>query len=139
MIAAYQKADESAKAGILSQIQSAIEAVQEKLQGLLPALHIQDAATQTKITAVVGIVLSEVESLAAIVPLANPKSSPMVMAQAARQAKKQAPLTAGEFVSSYNATLTAKTGNADLDRTTAGLQIHRHGKAARVASVGVLK
>ncbi len=73
LIAAYQKADESAKPGILNQIQSAIEAVQATLQGLLPALHIQDAATQAKITAVVGIVLSEVQSLAAIVPLVNPK------------------------------------------------------------------
>ena len=47
--------------------------MQANLQGLLPALHIQDAATQAKITAVVGIVLSEVQSLAAIVPLVNPK------------------------------------------------------------------
>lgn len=139
LIAAYQKADESAKPGILNQIQSAIEAVQATLQGLLPALHIQDAATQAKITAVVGIVLSEVQSLAAIVPLVNPKSSPTMMAQAARQAKKQVPLSASEFVSSYNATLTAKTGNADLDRATAGMQIHVHGKVARVASAGVLK
>ena len=41
------------------------------------------------------------------------------------QAKKRLPLSASEFVASYNATLTAKTGNADLDRATAGLQIHR--------------
>ena len=35
---------------------------------------------------------------------------------AAKQVKKQAPLTASEFVSSYNATMTAKTGNAELDQ-----------------------
>ena len=58
LIAAYQKADAAAKAGILKQIQTAIGAVQTNLQGLLPALHIQDTATQTKITAVVGIVLA---------------------------------------------------------------------------------
>ena len=57
LIAAYQKADATAQPGILNQIQSAINAVQANLQGLLPALHIQDTATQTKITAVVGIVL----------------------------------------------------------------------------------
>ena len=34
-------------------------------------------------------------------------------------------------MASYNATLTAKTGNAELDRATAGLEIHVHGKAAR--------
>jgi hypothetical protein len=38
------------------------------------------------------------------------------------------PLTAKEFVESYNATMTAKTGNAALDRATAGLKIHRHRK-----------
>src|SRR5579863_5332866 len=69
LIAAYQKADATTQPGILNQIESAIGAVQGNLQGLLPALHIQDATTQAKITAVVGILLSEVQSLAAIVPV----------------------------------------------------------------------
>ncbi len=137
LIAAYQKADATAQPGILNQIQAAIGAVQASLQGLLPALHIQDAATQTKITAVVGIVLSEVQSLAAIVPLVSGNASPAMMAKVAM--KRPLALTANEFVTSFNATLTAKTGNAELDRATAGLQIHRHGKAARWATVGVLK
>jgi putative salt-induced outer membrane protein YdiY len=88
---------------------------------------------------VVGIVLSEVESLAAIVPLVSADASTAAMARAAAQTKKQPPLTASEFVKSYNATLTAKTGNANLDRVTAGLKIHLHGKAARWATAGVLE
>jgi len=139
LITAYQTADATAKPGILNQIQTAINTVQANLQGLLPALHIQDAATQAKITAVVGIVLSEVESLAAIVPLVSADASTAAMARAAAQTKKQPPLTASEFVKSYNATLTAKTGNANLDRVTAGLKIHLHGKAARWATAGVLE
>lgn len=139
LIAAYQKADEAAKPGILNQIQSAINTAQANLQGLLPALHIKDAATQAKITAVVGIVLSEVESLAAIVPLVTPNASTKMMATAAAQAKKRPPLSAREFVSSYNATLRAKTGNADLDRATAGFEIHLHGKVERIATAGVMK
>jgi hypothetical protein len=139
LITAYQTADATAKPGILNQIQTAINVVQANLQGLLPALHIQDAATQAKITAVVGIVLSEVESLAAIVPLVSADASTAAMARAAAQTKKQPPLTASEFVKSYNATLTAKTGNANLDRVTAGLKIHLHGKAARWATAGVLE
>ncbi len=152
LVAAYQKADESAKPGILNQIQTAIGSVQGHLQGLLPALHIQDAATQAKITAVVGIVLSEVQSLAAIVPLVSGKGeapTPSARAtrsgqalaakSAARMGHPQLPLTASEFVASYNATLTAKTGNAELDRATAGLEIHEHGKAARWGTAGVLK
>jgi hypothetical protein len=139
LIATYQTAAETTKPGILNQIQTAINAVQANLQGLLPALHIQDAATQAKITAVVGIVLAEVQSLAAIVPLVRGNASPAMMDQAAKQTKKQLPLTASEFVKSYNATLTAKTGNAGLDRATAGLQIHVHGKLARWVTAGALK
>jgi hypothetical protein len=146
LITAYQTADETAKPGILNQIQTAINTVQANLQGLLPALHIQDAATQTKIAAVVGIVLSEVESLGAIVPLvsANAKATdsqrPHAAAEnATRVGHPQIPLTAREFVKSYNATLTAKTGNTDLDRATAGLKIHIHGKVARWATAGMLE
>jgi hypothetical protein len=138
LIAQYQKADASAKPGILNHIQTAIHTVQANLNGLLPALHIQDAATQTKITAVVGIVLSEVQSLAAIVPLVNPNAPPQMTATATKQAKMHPPLSAGQFVASYNATMTAKTGNAELDRATGGLQIHLHGKLARWGTAGFL-
>ncbi len=137
LISAYQKADATAQPGILNQIQTAIGTVQANLQGLLPALHIQDAATQTKVTAVVGILLSEVQSLAAIVPLVR---SPTVAAKSmALMGRPRTPLSASEFISSFNATLTAKTGNADLDRVSAGLQIHGHGKMARWGSAGILK
>ena len=159
LIVAYEKADSAAKPGILNQIQSAINAVQGNLQGLLPALHIKDAATQTKITAVVGILLSEVESLAAVVPLVSGQGqaaalraadSPFGSAQGGRgrlsphasvpnASQSKAPLSASEFVKSFNSMLTAKTGNAELDRATSGLEIHLHGKASRWASAGLLK
>jgi len=139
LIAAYQKADAAEQPGILNQIQAAINAAQATMDGLLPALHIKDAATEAKITAVVGVVLSEIQSLAAIVPLVDVGAAPATVARAAGRVKKQPPLTASEFVASYNATLTAKTGNADLDRATAGMRIHLHGKFARWTSAGLLK
>ena len=139
LITQYQKADAAAQPGLLNQIQAAMSSVQSSLNGLLPALHIKDPATQAKITAVIGILLSEVESVAAIVPLVSANASPGMMAVAAKQVKKQAPLTASEFVTSYNSTITAKTGNAELDHATAGMKIHLHGKAARWASAGLLK
>jgi hypothetical protein len=114
-------------------------ATQGTLNGLLPALHIKDAATQTKIAAVIGILLSEVESVAAIVPLVSAGASPAMVTMAVKQAKRQAPLTASEFAASYNATMTAKTGNAELDHVTAGLKIHGHGKITRWATAGWLK
>ncbi len=141
LIAAYQKADEAAKPGIQKQIQSAILAAQGNLQGLLPALHIKDTATQTKITAVVGILLAEVQSLAAVVAVAaiESQNAHPVAYNATRVGHPRVLLTANEFVKSYNASLTGKTGNAELDRVTAGLEIHGHGKVVRVASAGVLK
>jgi hypothetical protein len=144
LIAAYQKADAATQPGILNEIESAIGAVQSNLQGLLTGLHIQDAATQAKITAVVGLVLSEVQSLAAIVPIVK-GSGNSGQAQAAATAAKNGtirlkpPLSASEFVKSYNATMTAKTGNAALDKATAGFKIHRHATLARWATLGVLK
>ena len=147
LIAAYQKADDAAKPGILNQIQSAINAAQANLQGLLQGLHIKDAATQAKVTAVIGIVLSEVESLAAVVPLVKAQGSGFSVqgsvgarvTHASSDADAKAPLSANEFVASYNSTLTARTGNAALDRATAALKIHLHGKTERWASGGVLK
>jgi hypothetical protein len=139
LIAAYQKADSAEQPGILNQIQAAINAAQTTMGGLLPALHIKDAATQAKITAVVGIVLSEIQSLAAIVPLVGAGAAPAAVATAVKQVKKRPPLTASEFVRSYNATMTARTGNTDLDHATAGMEIHLHGKLARWASAGLLK
>lgn len=148
LIAAYQKADAAVKPGILDQIESAIGAVQGNLSGMLQGLHIKDAATQTKITAVVGLVLGEVQSLEAILPVVT--GAPVVGAReakipalgarsAARTGHPRAPLSANEFVKSYNSTLIAKTGNAELDRVTGGFQIHLHGKVERVVSGGVLK
>jgi len=142
LIAAYEKADASAKPGILNEIQSAIGATQANLQGLLAGLHIKDVATQTKITAVVGILLSEVQSLAAMVPVVQANQAKMstpAAKNAASVGHPRVPLSAAEFVKSYNSTLTAKTGNAELDGAAALLPIHSHSRVERVVSAGVLR
>jgi hypothetical protein len=139
LITAYQKADASAQPGVLNQIQVAVSTAQSTLNALLPALHIKDAATQAKISAVVGIVISEVDSLAAILPIVSSSTSPRMMFAAATQSRTRPPLTANQFAASYNSTMTAKTGQAQLDTVTSGLQVHAHPKAERWASAGFLK
>jgi hypothetical protein len=139
LIAAYEKADATTRPGLLNQVQATLATVQGSLNGLIPALHITDAATQAKVSAVIGLVCAEVDSLAAIVPLVNSSASPGMMAMAARQAKRSPPLTARDFVSSYNSTMAVKSGDAAVDRATAGMQIHLHGRVVRWASVGLLK
>ena len=139
LVTEYQKADAQAQPGILNQIQAAIATAQTNLSAILPALHVKDATTQAKITAVIGVVLSEMQSLAAIVPLVNPQASAAAVEMAKQQAETKAPLTANEFVGSYNSTMVAKTGNADVDRATSALRIHAHGRLERWATAGVLK
>lgn len=154
LVNAYQKADAAAQPGILSQIQSALNAAQGNLQGILPALHIKDAATQAKITAVLGILISEVQSLAAVVPLVQgpavararivaPESqdshSASAMGVETTVGHELTPLSARDFVKSYNSVMTAKSGNPSLDSSTRASQVHLHGAAVRWISGGVLQ
>jgi hypothetical protein len=144
LIAQYQKADAAGQAGLLGQIQDVMAAVESTMNGLLPALHVEDAATQAKVSAVVELVLSEIEAIASLIPAADPalvqKSAGLApQRRLAQLSARQLPLSADRFVSSYNTTMTKRTGNAELDRTTVGLRIHAHGKLERWASVGLLK
>lgn len=138
LIAQYQKAEAAEQPGLLNQIQGEVSTVQSNLSEVLPALHIKDAATQEKLTAVVGVLLAEVESVAAILPRTS-QASPRTARMLASSEQIKAPLTAKEFIGSYNKTMAAKTGEAELDRTTSGLKIHLHGKFARWATAGWLK
>lgn len=139
LLAQYQQADATAQAGILGKISTTASLVEANLSDLLVRLHISDPATQAKVTAVVALVNSEVQSLIAILPIVNAKATPAMIRLATRQAAKTPPLTASQFVVAYNSTITAKTGSANLDRVTSGLTIHQHSKLARYATVGLLK
>ena len=121
-IAAYEKADETSKAGILNEVQNVIGALQGNLQGLIQGLHIKDEATQRKIAAVVGLLQAEVDSLAAIVPVVQGQGRGTPASRRLAAGSKN-PLSAEEFVKSYNSALRAKSGDAELDRVAMGLRI----------------
>jgi hypothetical protein len=127
LITQYQQATDAAtQTSLLAKIQTAIASVRSNLSGLLAALHISDAATQSKVTAVIGLILAEVQSLEAIIPLVH--SGSVAQASAALKAGKvKPPLTAGEFRASYNTIMTAKTGSATLDSATAKCKLHGPG------------
>jgi hypothetical protein len=132
LVTQYQQATDAAtQASLLTQIQTAITTVQSNLSALLPALHITDAATQAKVTAVIGLILSEVQSLEAIIPILQPVvSSSTAVAKASAKlkvAKVKPPLSASQFRASYNAIMTAKTGNATLDGAAAKCKLHGPG------------
>jgi hypothetical protein len=132
LVTQYQQATDAAtQASLLAKIQTAITTVQSNLSGLLPALHITDPATQAKVTAVIGLILSEVQSLEAIIPIVQPvatSSNSAAKASAKLKAKSvKPPLSASQFRASYNAIMTAKTGNAKLDAASAKCKLHGPG------------
>jgi hypothetical protein len=135
----YGKADSASQPGLLSQIQAALDAVQSELPALVPALHIDDVATQQKVDALVGVVLAEVQSMVAIVPVVKETESSVTLRRPAKSAMRRIPLSASEFVGSYNTIMARKTGNGRMDEASSRLRIHAHGKIARWVSTGLLK
>jgi hypothetical protein len=132
LVTQYQQATDAAmQASLLAQIQTAITTVQSNLSTLLPALHITDPATQAKVTAVIGLILSEVQSLEAILPAVQPAVTSGGSAAKAsakpKTTKVTPPLSASQFRASYNAIMTAKTGNAKLDGAAAKCKLHGPG------------
>lgn len=136
LVTQYQQATDTAtQASLLTQIQTAITTVQSNLSGLLPALHITDPATQAKVTAVIGLILAEVQSLEAIIPVVQPVVQPAVASSTVaakantkpKTTKVKPPLSASQFRASYNAIMTAKTGNATLDGAAAKCKLHGPG------------
>lgn len=128
LVTQYQQATDAAtQASLLAQIQTAIATVQSNLSGLLPALHITDPATQAKVTAVIGLILSEVQSLEAILPVITSSASAANASVKLKAKSVKPPLSASQFRASYNAIMTAKTGNATLDGAAAKCKLHGPG------------
>jgi len=94
----YNSADASAKSGILVEIQTVLGVVTANLKAILPDIHVADAATQAKITAVVNLVADEFAALLNILPVVQGE-----IADHAEAKRLVAQLrTAGEFRSDYN-------------------------------------
>jgi hypothetical protein len=128
LVTQYQQAmDAATQATLLVKIQTAIATVQTNLSALLPALHITDAATQAKVTAVIGLILAEVQSLEAIIPVITSGASAAKASAKLKTAKVKPPLSASQFRASYNAIMTAKTGNATLDAAAAKCKLRGPG------------
>lgn len=118
LIDQYNNAAAADKPGLLAKIETVTATIDSNLNSLLPSLHITDQVTAAKITAVVGIVISEVQSLQALIPLvkSNAKKLP--------NGSLDVPLSAHQFKKSFNAIMTAPTGNVRVDNATKKLAIN---------------
>lgn len=123
LINSYNAAAATAQPGILSQIQSGLQAVIANFSGVLSALHISDAATQAKVEAVANLVLSEIQSLMELIPalkaaaVRGDSDLGGVLKELASQGKVL-PLRADQFKHHFNSVMRAKTGDPSVDSVT---------------------
>src|SRR5882724_5318618 len=114
----YSAADAGAKPGILGRIQTAIQATQNDLGTLLPALHIANPKTVAKLTAIVGLISAELQSIEALVQaVRGPKTS------AWHNLSFQRPMSAKEFNVAYKMLIKSPSGYAPLDAATRALAL----------------
>ena len=109
----YNTAAAADKPGFLNKLNDALQVVSSDLGTLLPAMHIVNPQTQAKVSAIVGLVVAEVQSIEALVAAAQGKTALV------RGTPK--PLTAKGFRSAYKSVVKAPTGYEPLDQATTAL------------------
>ncbi|MGH9343193.1 MAG: hypothetical protein ACRD19_05465 [Terriglobia bacterium] len=92
----------------LNSINNALVDVNAHLNALMPALHITDPATVQKITAIATLVNSEVNSIEQILPLVS-------SGQAHAASRVVVPLNAAQLKRQYDAIVTERSSNAQVD------------------------
>ncbi len=130
LAASFASASSLAAPGVCSQLQAAITTYQADQQLVLSTAQVGDANTQLKIQMLSSLIGGTVDSILAIIPSCH-------ASQVAALAAPPAGLK--NFVVSYNAVLTAKTGNPAVDMLTASLKLHQHSKALRTVTFGRLE
>lgn len=101
-----------------AQITAKEAALNADLKLILDIAQVKDPAVQAKITALTTLIEAAVAEGFALVPQSNSGTS--VAIASARSAKFQRK----DFVGSFNQSLTAKTGNHDVDTLTPKLKLH---------------
>jgi hypothetical protein len=99
LINQYNTAEATAKPGILTEIQTALNVIVGNLKSILPAIKVTDPATQAKITAVVGAIADELTALVNLVPAIQGT----VTSHAELKALVGALKSPGEFKADFNA------------------------------------
>ncbi len=90
-----QAATTALKQDILSKIQLAIQVALNNWSGILGAVHIKDAALQTKIVAILSLVETELTDLVSVVPVLQGTAS-------IHDKNVHLPLTADQFTRQFN-------------------------------------
>jgi hypothetical protein len=118
LIQQYNTAEAGAQPGILTQIEAVLATITGNLAAVLPALHVDNAATQAKIEAIVTEISDEFQALINLIPVikgtpapATPASVMKALAahpeavnklKSAKQFRKDFNQKAGEFGAQYS-------------------------------------
>jgi hypothetical protein len=100
--------------GTLAQINAALTDAQQNLGLILTATHISDPATVAKIQAIVGIAVSEVQSIQALIPKAELAANKKAVAP---------PMNAKQFKAAYAKVVNAPTGSVTVDAAVEKLKV----------------
>jgi hypothetical protein len=114
LISDYGALPESQKATQLDKISAVLSLAQQHVSNLMAAAHIKDPALQAKVNAAIELVISELRSIEQLIPIVQEGNR----VKSSRVAHAHPPLAAAQLKSAFNATISAPTGNADLDQTT---------------------
>lgn len=132
----FANASAAAAPGVCSQLQGALGVYQADQQQVLQLAQVSDTNTQAKITLLVGLSINVFSIIVSLIPSCQKAA----LARAERRAAvTEPPMPARIFVVTYNNIMVAKTGNLVVDNATHGLQIHQHGKATRILTLGYAK
>jgi hypothetical protein len=124
LITTFDAAAAADKGSIQAEVNGAFATLQQDLSQVFTLAQVSNPATQAKIASLITLVQGLVQIAEAAIP------APAATATASATVKRT-PVSASEFVSTWNKTLTAKTGDAKVDAYTAKHQYHRHGWAVR--------
>jgi hypothetical protein len=123
LVQQYNAADATAKPGLAGEIQTTIATINANLAAILQAIHINNPATQQRVSLAVGLLLAAVVDIAAAIPgIAPPVVLPhgqtaMRSARLAVNAVKMR--NARDFKKAWNALMSQPTGNTALDNASA--------------------
>jgi hypothetical protein len=121
--------------GVCSQLRSAIAVYQQDQQFVFLTAQVSNAATQTKIALLSDLVAGTADAMLAVMPSCKGSAS----AGFKSAAPLSAPRNIQTFVASYNAILTAKTGDVAVDAITGKLRLRQHSNLLRAITFGKLQ
>lgn len=117
LVADFANASAAAQPTVRAQITASEGVLNQDLESVFVVANVKDAKSQTKVKALVALVQAAISEGFAIIPQATSKAD---MAAASASGGR---LLAKDFPGSFNAILTAKTGNPGLDKLTPTLKL----------------